>query len=721
MATTIQIKRSPNVTAPSASDLLEGELAYSYDKSGNGANARLYVDVQDSNGDAFIHEIGGKYYVDTINSATSASTPNTLVKRDSSGSLGNITARLYGTANSATIATTANALTTPRRITLGGDVTGNVLFDGTTDVTITATVLGTGGSAISSFTRTANTFSIVQTGNTFSASIAGSDIPVGTATQGNLISNAVTLTVGSTVANSIAQLNQVLGRLVPASPPSFPSGSNTLTLSSTTYSSRMCGGFAQYYNSTANTTVAAGTTIAATRSSAYLTSTIPDSGPGDSGALTLYLNDSSAGSRNFTTGSDNGTYGANLVIADNVDYATKTGAASGFWESFDAYGQGVAKPGWNSVFISHSGAGSTNTLTWYYDDSNPSAPTFANKAIVETANTKIYSSTVPHYTSSTYFTLTAYVNNLSGNTYPTTDTFINGSAGGAFQSPSSITYSNAGVSTPLTRNLYVSSGNVAISTTSYITTGFSSSASGPSLTSTNGYNSSGASTFTVSGTPTILYKTGTSSSMEETTLTFGSTVGTGSGLAARIVNPGTSDTPTYTASASLFNSQTGTLTANCATIVAAVLKHDQVNYASGYLPVGPNLSSGRTGSQYFTFRFIRTSVSKFNIKFSGTIAGLWVALPGSTIDTSSTLNGWLDMSTAYGGAGVPGAGTGGNGSNGCALGGVVTLNSSVSAHSKTCTFGTVSSSDTSTNEIYVRIKLTSGQTVTALSLETASN
>jgi hypothetical protein len=79
------------------------------------------------------------------------------------------------------------------------------------------------------------------------------------------------------------------------------------------------------------------------------------------------------------------------------------------------------------------------------------------------------------------------------------------------------------------------------------------------------------------------------------------------------------------------------------------------------------------------------------------------------------------MSIAYGAAGVPGAGAGGNGSNGCALGGVVTLNSAVTAHSKTCTFGTVSSSDTATNEIYVRIKLTSGQTVTALSLETASN
>jgi hypothetical protein len=51
----------------------------------------------------------------------------------------------------------------------------------------------------------------------------------------------------------------------------------------------------------------------------------------------------------------------------------------------------------------------------------------------------------------------------------------------------------------------------------------------------------------------------------------------------------------------------------------------------------------------------------------------------------------------------------------------VTLNTSVTAHRKTCTFGTVSSSSTATNEIYVRIKLTSGQTVSALSLQTASN
>ena len=81
------------------------------------------------------------------------------------------------------------------------------------------------------------------------------------------------------------------------------------------------------------------------------------------------------------------------------------------------------------------------------------------------------------------------------------------------------------------------------------------------------------------------------------------------------------------------------------------------------------------------------------------------------------------MSTSYAGAGVPGAntGAGGNGSNGCALGGVIPTGSAQTNKSTTATFGTVSSSSTSTNEIYVRIALTSGQSITALSLESASN
>ena len=81
------------------------------------------------------------------------------------------------------------------------------------------------------------------------------------------------------------------------------------------------------------------------------------------------------------------------------------------------------------------------------------------------------------------------------------------------------------------------------------------------------------------------------------------------------------------------------------------------------------------------------------------------------------------MSASYGGAGVPGSdiGNGGNGSDGCALGTTAPLNASQTNTSITATFGTVSTSSTATNEIYIRIKLTSGQSISALTLESASN
>jgi hypothetical protein len=152
-----------------------------------------------------------------------------------------------------------------------------------------------------------------------------------------------------------------------------------------------------------------------------------------------------------------------------------------------------------------------------------------------------------------------------------------------------------------------------------------------------------------------------------------------------------------------------------------VLKWDATNYSTGYLPAGPNLSTGRSGTQYFTIKFVRTDVSKFDITYAGNVAGMWVALPGSVIDSSSSANGWIDMTVAYAGAGYPGVNSPGNGSNGCSLGGAVVPNVNTASVSKTCTFGTVSSSSTATNEIYIRVALTNGQTVTGLSFNAASN
>lgn len=608
-------------------------------------------------------------------------------------------------------------------------ITGNTISAGSpinlgtlADITISGGspefVLSTDGAGNLSW---ANIADVVSGGG-----VVGSAIALGSNSSGALSSNAVSLTSESTVTNSIAQLNEVLGKLVPASPPAFP-GSGTLTLSTATSSGKMCN-FSQTDNSGwANLSVVAGTTVSAARVSTYATSTISSVGPGDSGTVTGYLNGSNVGGV-LLTGSSSGTY-SNLIIANNQDYHNvSSSVAAGFWYSFDARLSGSSVPaGWNRANIYHSGSGAgTNTITWYYDSSTPGTPTFSNTSISLTANNVSYSSTVPHLTTSAQFTIKGNVAKLSGDTYPSAvssgaSTLVSGTAGGALSAPTAVTYTSAGVTVPLSRNLYVSSGTAYFETTSNIISGFGSSASGPSLSVNNNYATGSSGAVVVSGTPTILYKTGTSNNIEETSIPINASVGSGSGSGSRIVNPGSGDTPVYTASATAFNSQTSTLQTYDATVVAAVLKHDQTNYSSGYLPIGPDLSTGRSSAQYFTFKFVRSSVSKFDIKYTGTIAGLWVALPGSSIDSTSSLNGWLTMATAYGGSGIPGATSPGNGSNGCALGGIATIGSAVTNGSYTCTFGTVSSSSTATNEIYVRVKLTSGQTLTALSIEAATH
>lgn len=555
--------------------------------------------------------------------------------------------------------------------------------------------------------------------------VLGNLVDLGTPSQGNLVSNAVTLTANTSVTDGIAQLNVILGKLVPPAPPAFP-GSNSLSITTSTTSARMCSGFTQPDNTPgANKAVAAGTLVSVTRGSSYSTNTISNTGPGDSGTLALYLNGAGAGNVTFNvnaTPTANGTY-SNLVVTNNYDYnVANASIAAGFWYVFSARGTGTVPSGWNEVYLDHSTAGTTNAPSWYYDNSTVAAPQFTNTSIAPTSNSYSYTSTIPHYTSSSQFTIGFDVNRLSANMYPNSNNLTSStSAGGSFAAPAAITYAAAGVSTPLAQNLYANSGVATASTTVSVTSGFGSSSAGPSISVTNSYNT-GSNTFNPG--VTVLRKTGSAVAVDEGNVVV-TNVGTGSGNAVRIANPGSGNTPVYTASAAVFDSQNGPLQTYDAVVVgsgsAGVLKHDQTNYSTGYLPVGPDLSVGRSGTQYFTIKFVRTDVSKFDIRYSGNVAGMWVALPGSVIDSSSGANGWIDMSVAYAGSGYPGVSAPGNGSDGCSLGGVVQLNTTVANASKTCTFGTVSSSSTATNEIYVRIALTSGQSVTALSLLQATN
>lgn len=134
MATVIQIKRSANATAPSTINLAEGELAYSYDSAGNGANAILYIEALDSGASPVIHKLGGKYYTDIIDAATNANTGNTLVKRDING---NFYSNIFGNANTATI------LETTRWFNFTGDATGVSSFNGSANADTSLTLVNT--------------------------------------------------------------------------------------------------------------------------------------------------------------------------------------------------------------------------------------------------------------------------------------------------------------------------------------------------------------------------------------------------------------------------------------------------------------------------------------------------------------------------------------------------------------------------------------------------
>ena len=626
---------------------------------------------------------------------------------------------------------TANNISSPGTLSVTGNVTGNGVTLSANAISAASGKLALGSNANITLSGGSSNYVLITdgTGNLSWSSVTGigvigNAIDMGTNTLGNLVSNAVTLTTTTTVTDGITQLNTVLGKLVPPAPANFPGGQ---TLSISGLSTYRMANITQVDNTPgANKSVAAGATVTTVlRAATYSTNTIGTVGPGDSGTITAVRNGANVGNVTLNTGATptaNGTYGGNLVITNNFDYRNaNANIAAGFWYVFSSAVSGTAAPaGWNEIYIADSAAGNTNTPVWYYDNSSPATPSFSGSTITPAGSpTLLYSSTVPHYTNATQFAIAANVANISGNTYPTSNTLASGSAAGSFAAPVSVNYNASNIGS----NVLGSFASASFLTTANVTTGFGASSTGPSISVNNSY-STGTLTLTTALGNTVLYKSGNAVAVDEGNIVVTS-VGTGSGSAVRIVNPGTGNTPVYTANATAFNSQSSTLQTYDATVVGSgvqgVLKHDQTNYATGYLPAGPNLSTGRTGTQYFTVKFVRTDVSKFDITYAGNVAGMWVALPGSVIDSSSGANGWISMTTAYAGAGYPGINAPGNGSDGCSLGGVVVPNVTTASVSKTCTFGTVSSSATATNEIYVRIALTSGQSVTGLSFKAASN
>ena len=187
-------------------------------------------------------------------------------------------------------------------------------------------------------------------------------------------------------------------------------------------------------------------------------------------------------------------------------------------------------------------------------------------------------------------------------------------------------------------------------------------------------------------------------------------------------------TPANFSSTSPWNSQTSTITGTDeAVTLPNGVNHNTTDY-SGFLPVGPNYSSGRSGIQYVTFAFNKQATWQFTLTISGTVSSAHAAMPGTILDDAcSDKNGWCDMSVGYDGFGIPGAGSSSpspNGVNGCGdndTTGPVPLNTAMTNKEIHCFL--ISNSSGSGNQgscMLLRFGLSSGQSITSIKVDTRS-
>ena len=543
----------------------------------------------------------------------------------------------------------------------------------------------------------------------------GGNLTLGTPTSGSYRGGAFTLTSNAKVDNSIEELNFILGKLVPTAPDNISGASFSLT--GTAGVGRLCAGFTPTNNSGAAAPVA-GTQYTRNTDSTITSNFITQFGPGDSGTVTGFVNAVGVGTTTLNVSfgvaavkSDNGTYDA-LQIANDKDAADSTrnvGITSLFYEVYDARLINAASPdGYNKAHINHLG-NNTADVFWYEDPSTVAAPVISFSGVTAPSSpTLSYSSGVPHYTqaSANNFTYVMTVTNASGDMY-SNHTFVTVDAQSTgFVNPGSRTYSQfAGGANPPVRNYGVGTGVTSLMTnlvrdihTTITSNHFSRYDCSTPYGNHNNQRVSYSTNINIMGT------TARTNVIDEDNILI-SSLGTGSGNADRVNAGATGDNPTPVYTTWSANSQ---VAAYETVVRGGVLRHDQLDYTSGYVPAGPDYSSGRTGAQYFQMELIRSNVSQFNISVTGSYGGCWVCLPDNSAWTSSLsgTNGWASMFAAYRGSGIPTSAE-----SGCASGG----NMSGSSGTFTSVFGTESSSNDSNNRILIRWRLDAGDSITAMS------
>ena len=538
--------------------------------------------------------------------------------------------------------------------------------------------------------------------------------------------------------------------------PSAPSGLSSKTITLTDAAQGIDPKLVSNFTDNSGTSpLSAGASLETTTARRYTSGTIDTSVAqnaynGLSGTATAVVNGSTDGSKAFSTSlNENGTFDS-LVISgqqDANDSISSSTYPTGFFQTFDAK---ITKPfseystGVNDQRIEHDATGNTNYVTVMCDDLT-SVPTIDISSATLTESTSgsyRYISGIPYYnTGNPQLTLSgALLSNWIGQAYRDTNNVLEIANGTNLESTSGATISTQ------------YKGYADLEAISYLTAGVPSANTGfgsayaladqtISITSSSrqsvetlkfkANNVNGSSSYTELANTAVQVHTATPTGVLENSIPVADSLGNGvltaDGIRIADFISSTTDTPAITGSTNYTSTPfTGAISVSGtqeATVRWGTLEHNTTNYSTGFLPVGPDRSAD-TGTQYFTFAFQRQVVANFDISINSTgIAGLWIAAPGTGVDSASGLSGWLDCTSQYAGAGIPGSdtGNGGNGSNGCALTGadVVPTGSSINS-AYTMTLGSENMSNATNNVVLVRVALASSKQITSISIGEAS-
>ena len=399
-------------------------------------------------------------------------------------------------------------------------------------------------------------------------------------------------------------------------------------------------------------------------------STVSNAYRSDSGTLSALVNDSADGAKTFSTATgESGTF-TSLIITSEGDARNEIGSSypSNFYQVFSARASksitSLAK-GIHKVELSHSTTGNTNEIQFVKDNVTTTPTLISSGTTVSqvTAGSFRYISGIPYYnTGSPQIRVAGLtVSNLIGEAYLDGSSILDVRSGtnyegtsGSVISTNNFNYSQIdGSSTFLSGGVPVAQTGVGSPYALGSVDLNLSSSSTISIETIKGriQNLMGYSSYASDMSTKIQLHTASPTGLVETAIPVADSLGaTFDDDAKRITGfSGTGDTPTIAGSTNFYtaNAWSGAVTVagtSEAIVRLGELQHYTTDLSSGYLPVGPDLNSSRTGTQYFTFAFRRTTMANFTVTLSGKISGMFIAAPGTNIDDASTILSLIHIS-----------------------------------------------------------------------------